>query len=46
MDYARMTDAELWDEIERIYGEDWTAEQMDQDSELFKEYIKRIATGY
>ena len=40
-----MTDDELIAEIERIYGEGWTPKDLDPESELFKEYTKRVSTG-
>ena len=46
MDYEKMTDDELFAEIERLYGKDWTLDDINHESELYKEYVKRVATGY
>ena len=45
MDYTKMTDDELLAEIERIYGKDWNPKDINPESELFREYVKRISTG-
>ena len=45
MNYEAMTDEELFAEIERIYGKDWNPKNIDPESELFKEYVKRVSTG-
>ena len=45
MDYAKLTDEELYAEIERLYGTNWNPKDLDPGSELFKEYVKRISTG-
>lgn len=44
--YERMTDEELLLEIEKQYGKDWTPQDLDPDSELCNEYIKRVTEGF
>ena len=44
-DYSAMTEEELREEIAKQYGEDWNVYQLDPDSELAKEFEKRITTG-
>ncbi|MBQ6480002.1 MAG: hypothetical protein IJI45_02680 [Anaerolineaceae bacterium] len=45
MDYSKLTDEELFAEIEKTYGKEWTPKDLNPESELFKEYVKRISTG-
>lgn len=40
-----MTDDEFFSEIERIYGEEWTPEDIKPNAELYAEYLKRVSTG-
>lgn len=44
--YENMTDEELIAEIDKVYGDDWTPEQLDPESELTKEYTKRMTQGF
>ena len=44
-DYSSMTDEELWEEIEKLYGKNWTPKDLDPDSEIAEEYVKRVSTG-
>lgn len=44
--YENMTDDELVAEIERIYGKEWQPKDLDPDSELTEEYIKRVTSGF
>ena len=43
MDYKNMTDDEFFSLIEERYGKEWSPK--DLDSELYKEYVRRISTG-
>ena len=45
MDYSKMTDEEFFAEMEKLYGKDWDPKDLDPESEIFREYIKRISTG-
>ena len=45
MDYTKLTDDELEEEIAKKFGEDWTFEMLETDEELCKEFTNRIATG-
>lgn len=42
---SNMSDSEFFSEIEMKYGKDWTPSDLDPESELYREYIKRISTG-
>ena len=46
VDYASMTDDELFAEIERQYGEDWQPGDLENNPELAAALMERIGTGY
>jgi hypothetical protein len=46
MDYSSVSDDEFFAEIERIYGEEWTPKDIEENNpELYSEYLKRVSTG-
>ena len=44
--YEKLTDEELLALIEEQYGKDWKPEELDPESELCEEYIKRVTQGF
>lgn len=45
MDYSKMTDDEFFAEIERRYGKEWLPNDIENDKEIYEEYLRRISTG-
>ena len=44
--YEQMTDEEFFALIEELYGKDWKPEDLDPESPLCEEYIRRVTQGF
>ena len=44
--YEKMTDEEFFAEIEKLYGKEWKPDDLDPESEIGKEYIRRVTEGF
>ena len=45
MDYSAMTDEEFFNEIDRMFGKDWTLDELRENVEIYQEFVKRTSTG-